>query len=91
MLEYKHKDASNTEEIMSLLLDNNIWARFSQPNVIIGLILLVIGLIVAIFAKKITKMVRKTNKVEPNDKVLLVLKAFALTVILASLIVMVIE
>ncbi len=76
---------------MSLLLDNNIWARFSQPNVIIGLILLAIGLIVAIIAKKVTKMVRKTNKVEANDKILLIMKAFALTVILVSLIVMVIE
>ena len=76
---------------MSLLLDKNIWARFSQQNVVIGLMLLAIGLIVAIFAKKFTKMVRKSNKVEPNDKVLLVLKAFALTVILVSLIVMVIE
>ncbi len=76
---------------MSLLLDNDIIARLTQPNVLTGLILLVIGLIFAIFAKKITKLVRKSNKVEPNDKVLLCLKAFALTVILVSLIVMVIE
>ncbi len=76
---------------MSLLLDNDILARLTQPNVLTGLILLVIGLIFAIFAKKITKLVRKSNKVEPNDRVLLILKAFALTVILVSLIVMVIE
>ncbi len=76
---------------MSLLLDNDILARLTQPNVLTGLILLVIGLIFAIFAKKITKLVRKSNKVEPNDRVLLILKAFALTVILVALIVMVIE
>ena len=76
---------------MSLLLDNDILARLTQPNVLTGLILLVIGLLFALFAKKITKLVRKSNKVEPNDRVLLILKAFALTVILVALIVMVIE
>ena len=76
---------------MSLLLDNNILERLAQPNVITGIVLLVVGVLVAIFAKKITKLVRKSEKVEPNDKVLLSLKAFALVVILASLIVMIIK
>ncbi len=76
---------------MSLLLDNNIWERLSQPNVLTGIILLVVGMLVALFAKKITKLIRKTEKVEANDRILLSLKAFALVVILASLIVMIIE
>ncbi len=76
---------------MALLLENNILDRFAQPNVIVGIILLVIGVLVAIFAKKITKLVRKSDKIEPNDKVMLTLKAFALLVILISLIVIIIE
>ncbi len=76
---------------MSLLLDNNIWERLSQPNVLTGIILLVVGVIAAIFAKKITKLIRKSEKVEPNDRVLLTIKAFALVVILAALIVMIIQ
>ncbi|HCG57938.1 MAG TPA: hypothetical protein DEV78_01840 [Clostridiales bacterium] len=76
---------------MSLLLDNNVWERLLQPNVLTGIILLVVGVIAAIFAKKITKLIRKSEKVEPNDRVLLTIKAFALVVILAALIVMIIQ
>lgn len=76
---------------MSLLLDNNILERLAQPNVITGIVLLIVGVLFAIFAKRITKLVRKSEKVESNDKVLLTLKAFALVVILASLIVMIIK
>ena len=76
---------------MSLLLDNNVWERLLQPNVLTGISLLVVGVIAAIFAKKITKLIRKSEKVEPNDRVLLTIKAFALVVILAALIVMIIQ
>ena len=76
---------------MSLLLENNILDRFAQTNVIVGIILLVIGVLVALFSKKITKLVRKADKIEPNDKIMLTLKAFALMVILISLIVIIIE
>ncbi len=76
---------------MSLLLENNILDRFAQTNVIVGIILLVIGVLVALFSKKITKLVRKADKIEPNDKIMLTLKAFALMVILVSLIVIIIE
>ncbi len=76
---------------MSLLLDNNILERLAQPNVITGIVLLIVGVLFAIFAKRITKLVRKSEKVESNDKVLISLKAFALVVILASLIVMIIK
>lgn len=76
---------------MSLLLENNILDRFAQTNVIVGIVLLVIGVLVALFSKKITKLVRKADKIEPNDKIMLTLKAFALMVILVSLIVIIIE
>lgn len=76
---------------MSLLLENNILDRFAQTNVIVGIILLVIGVLVALFSKKITKLVRKADKIEPNDRIMLTLKAFALMVILVSLIVIIIE
>lgn len=76
---------------MSLLLDNNILQRLTQPNVLTGIILLVIGVLAALLAKKITKLIRKSDKIEPNDRIFLVIKAFALVVILAALIVMIIE
>lgn len=76
---------------MSMLLDNDILARFTQVNVITGLALLIFGMILAIFSGKIAKLIRKKEKIEPNDKVFLGIKAFALAIILASLIVMIIE
>lgn len=76
---------------MSMLLENNILDRFMQVNVITGLVLLVIGIVLAFVAGPITKAVRKVEKVQSNDKLFLVLKALALVLILVSLIVMIIE
>ena len=76
---------------MSLLLDNNLFARLTQTNVLVGLILLVIGVVVACMAGFITKKVRKTKTFDTRDKVYLISKAFALAVIMASLIVMIVE
>ncbi len=76
---------------ISMLLDNQPLDRLKQPNVITGIVLLVVGIIFAIFAKRITKLVRKKANVEPNDRLLLILKAFALVVILASLIIMIVQ
>lgn len=76
---------------MSLLLDNDIFKRLAQPNVLTGIILFIIGVLAALMAKYFTKLIRKSDKVEPDDRVLLTIKAFALVVILVSLIVMIIE
>lgn len=76
---------------MSMLLDNDILARLTQTNVITGLILLVIGIVLALCSSRIAKLVRKKEKIESNDKVFLTIKAFALAIILVSLIVMIIE
>lgn len=76
---------------MSMLLDNDILARFTQTNVIIGLVLLVVGIILAICSGWITKLKRKTDKIQPNDKMFLTIKAIALAIILAALIVIVVE
>lgn len=78
-------------KIMSMLLDNDILARLTQTNVVTGLVLLVLGIVLALCSSKIAKLIRKKDKVEPNDRVFLTLKAFALALILVSLIVMIIE
>lgn len=76
---------------VSMLLENNIWDRFTQTNVIVGLVLLVLGVILALVASKITKLIRKTDKIQSNDKIFLAIKAVALVIILASLIVMIVK
>lgn len=76
---------------MSMLLDNDILARFTQTNVIVGLVLLVVGILLAIISGRITKLVRKTDKIQSNDRIFLTIKAVALAIILASLIVMIVQ
>ena len=76
---------------MSMLLDNDILARFTQTNVIVGLVLLVVGILLAIISGRITKLVRKTDKIQSNDRIFLTIKAIALAIILASLIVMIVQ
>ena len=76
---------------MSMLLENNILTRLTQVNVIVGLVLLVIGILLACVAGRITKKVRKTKKVNTSDKLYLILKACALLIVMASLISMIVE
>ena len=76
---------------MSMLLENNILTRLTQVNVIVGLVLLVLGILMACMAGFITKKIRKTKKINPSDKIYLVLKAFALLLVMASLISMIVE
>lgn len=76
---------------MSMLLDNNILARFTQTNVIVGLVLLVVGIILALLSGTITRLKRKTKIVQSSDRLFLTIKAIALAIILASLIVMIVE
>ena len=76
---------------MSMLLENNILTRLTQVNVIVGLVLLVLGILMACMAGFITKKIRKTKKINSSDKIYLVLKAFALLLVMASLISMIVE
>ena len=54
-------------------------------------VLLVLGILTACMAGFITKKIRKTKKINPSDKIYLVLKAFALLLVMASLISMIVE
>lgn len=76
---------------MSLLLDNNILSRLTQPNIIIGIVLLVIGIVLACMAGFITRKVRKVEKVNTSDKLYLILKATALLIVMCSLITMIVQ
>ncbi len=76
---------------MSLLLDNNILNRLTQTNVLVGIILLVIGIVLACLAGFITKKVRKVEKINTSDKLYLILKAFALLLVMTALIAMIIQ
>jgi len=65
---------------------DNLIYRFSQWNVIVGLILAIGGLMLSIFARKIVGKVKHTDKVENSDKLFTVLKLISLGLVLAGLI-----
>ena len=55
-----------------------------NPLYIAAIILASLGLACALIAKKVTKVVRKTEEVKPDDKLLLMLKLAGLGLILAG-------
>lgn len=55
-----------------------------NPLYICAIILASLGLACALIAKKITKVVRKTEEVKPDDKLLLMLKLAGLGLILVG-------
>jgi len=62
----------------------------SNPLYIVAIILAALGLACALIAKKVTKLVRKTQDVKPDDKLLLMLKVAGLGLILFGFILLVI-
>ncbi len=65
------------------------FSRFTQPNVLVGILLAVIGLACAILAKRVAKAIRKTDKVEEGDKYVLAFKIVGLILMLVALVVIV--
>lgn len=56
-----------------------------------GLILAVLGLAFAFLAKRITRVVRKTNDINENDRVFLGLKATGLVLIFFAMIFLIVQ
>lgn len=72
--------------MLSLLLENTLLEFLQIPNVIVGLILAMLGLALSTLAKKITKVVRRVDKVSEKDPIYYCLLGFALCLILVGLI-----
>ena len=73
------------------LLNVTLADRLMQKNVMLGIALAVFGAFLSVIAARIARAVRKTNNVDPNDKVIITLKSLGLILILIALIIMVIE
>ena len=56
----------------------------TDPIYIASIIFAALGIAVALIAKKVTKVVRKTEQVDPKDKLFLMLKLIGLGMILAG-------
>ena len=63
---------------------------FSDPVIIAAMIFAALGVALALIAKKITLMVRKTQTIDPKDKLYLYLKVAGLGLILLGFILLII-
>lgn len=56
----------------------------NQPLIIIGLILLAFGIATVVLAKRMTRVARQQNEVDPDDKICTTFKVVGLLLILAG-------
>lgn len=79
----------------NLLLASNLLDRISKTHVIVGLVLAVLGVSLALLARRIASVARPQEQrklpVENTNKVYLVLKALGLVFLLVALIIMMFE
>ena len=60
----------------------------SQPGVITGIILAVLGIVLAVIAVRLTRAIRKADSYNPDDKLVIIFKVIGLVLILAGFITM---
>jgi len=77
--------------IFGLLCIDTIMEYLSQTTVIIGVSLLVIGLAIAMLAKRITRIARKSNDIQEDDRLLLFLRVIGLLFVICGFVVSVIQ
>ena len=66
---------------------NELWNYIKQPNVIIGLALIIIGLVCVILSARIVRTVRKVDVVENNDRMLLAIRIVGLVLMIIGFVV----
>ena len=84
---------------MNLLLEGNVVAgffdnllkRLQLADVIIAMCFAVIGVAIAVLAKRITRTIRKRNNIEDNDKISILFKAASLVLIFVAFLILVFE
>lgn len=67
-----------------LLADLADW--FANPLAVLGVVLAALGLATAFIAKRLTKAIRRTDNVEPSDKIYVGICLFGLVMILVALV-----
>jgi hypothetical protein len=80
---------------MNILLNSfqtfwdNLLIRLQMPVIIVALACAILGVALVILAKRITRMVRKSDSVQDNDNVLISLKAIGLILLFVSVLIIV--
>lgn len=71
-------------------LGYDIVSMLTKPTIWISLILVIIGLSMSFLSARITRVVRKTNEVSTDDKLMVLLRAIGLVLITIGLIILIV-
>lgn len=77
-------------EVVKLFF-NNLIGSLNLFDIAAALIIAVSGICLAILARRITRIVKKTNDVDDDDKFMLTVKAFGLVLIFVSLLMVILQ
>ncbi len=70
---------------------DNLIARLSMPSMIFALVFAILGVALAIIARKVAVVVRKTDDIDEKDPVMIGFKAAGLACLFVSILIIVIR
>jgi hypothetical protein len=70
---------------------NNLIARLSMPSVIFALAFAIVGISLAIIAKKVAVVVRKSDEIDEKDPIMIGFKAAGLACLFVSVLIIVLR
>lgn len=83
-------DIKTIFEVVKLFI-SNIVTELNLYSIAYALILAIAGLSITILARRLTRVFKKKNAIDNEDKFMLTLKAFGLILVLASLLMIVFQ
>jgi len=73
------------------LLGATLGQRLAQWNVILGLILIIVGILMFAFSKRVAMIINHEDEAKPDDKVVVTLRLIGFCLLLIGLVVMIIQ
>lgn len=67
----------------------NFVRRLQMPAIIVAIVFAVVGLALAILARRIARVVRKSNEINDSDSILITVKAIGLVCLFISVLIIV--
>ena len=67
----------------------NLIRRLQMPAVIVALAFAIVGVALAVLARRIARVARKSNDIQENDSILISLKAIGLVFLFVSILIIV--
>ena len=73
------------------LLGATLGQRLAQWNVILGIVLIVVGILMYAFSKRIAMIKNHQDEVEPNDRIVIALRLTGFCLLIVGMVIMIIQ